>query len=152
MQLNLISKVSLSLIILLFDTGLHGANVAQAKHSIVSRKGEGSPRERVSISQAQIDAAILVQQGRELYEAEKFSQAVQVWQQAALAYQARKDKLSQAMVLSNLSLAYQQLGQWRQATVAIASCLNLLGYSGGNRAGGAGGAGGEVFLNKYIEQ
>lgn len=41
------------------------------------------------------------------------------------------------MVLSNLSLAYQQLGQWNEAHSAIAASLNLLGYPGENRAGGA---------------
>lgn len=68
----------------------------------------------------------LVQQGRNLYAAEQFSQAVTVWQQAAQAYQAQSDVLSQAMVLSNLSLAHQQLGQWEQAKEAIAQSLNLL--------------------------
>ncbi len=69
------------------------------------------------------DAKQLVQQGRELYEAEQFSKAVIVWQQA---YQAQSDVLNQAMVLSNLSLAYQQLGQWEQATKVIAQSLKLL--------------------------
>ena len=68
----------------------------------------------------------LVQQGRNLYAAEQFSEAVTVWQQAAQAYQAQSDVLSQAMVLSNLSLTHQQLGQWEQAKEAIAQSLNLL--------------------------
>ncbi|MBV8885554.1 MAG: CHAT domain-containing protein, partial [Chroococcidiopsidaceae cyanobacterium CP_BM_RX_35] len=68
----------------------------------------------------------LVQQGRELYEAGQFPQAITVWQQAALAFKAQKDVLNQAMVLSNLSLAYQQLGQWSQATATITDSLKLL--------------------------
>jgi CHAT domain-containing protein len=75
-----------------------------------------------------INTPQLVQQGRELYETEKFSEAAAVWQQAAKAYQVQNDVLNQAMVLSNLSLAYQQLGQWTQATKAIADSLSLLGY------------------------
>ncbi len=75
-----------------------------------------------------INTLQLVQQGRELYETEKFSEAAAVWQQAAKAYQTQNDVLNQAMVLSNLSLAYQQLGQWNQATKAIADSLSLLGY------------------------
>jgi Flp pilus assembly protein TadD len=70
-----------------------------------------------------------VQQGRELYEAGQFSQAVKVWQQAAKTYQTTKDLPSLAMVLSNLSLAYQQLGQLNQAKQAIADSFSLLGYS-----------------------
>ena len=78
------------------------------------------------IVQGRLDAPKLVQEGRELYEAGQFSPAVTVWQQAALAYQAEKDVLNQAMVLSNLSLAYQQIGKWDQATKAIADSLKLL--------------------------
>lgn len=83
----------------------------------------------------------LVQQGRNLYAAEHFSQAVTVWQQAAQAYQAQGDVLNRAMVLSNLSLAYQQLGQWEQAKEAIAQSLNLLNKQDvGNTPASAAGA------------
>jgi len=68
----------------------------------------------------------LVQRGRELYEAGLFSQAVTVWQQATSAFKTQRDVLNQAMVLSNLSLAFEQLGQWPQATAAIADSLKLL--------------------------
>lgn len=76
--------------------------------------------------QNSLEVTPLVQQGRKLYAAEQFSEAVIVWQQAAENYQAQKDALNQAMVLSNLSLAYQQLGQWEQASIAIAQSLYLL--------------------------
>lgn len=66
------------------------------------------------------------QQGRTLYEAGKFFEAATVWQQAAQAYQAQGDALNQAMVLSNLALAYQQLGMWPQATAAITQSLKLI--------------------------
>ena len=108
-----------------------------ASFSVSARKREDGK------IQADLAPAQLVQQGRELYEAEQFSQAVPVWQQAAKAYQDRSDQLSLAMVLSNLSLTYQQLGQWQQAEGAIASSLKLLGYQVKKRAGGAGEAGGE---------
>jgi CHAT domain-containing protein len=68
----------------------------------------------------------LVQQGRELYETGLFSQAVTVWQQAASASAAQGDTLSQAEALNYLSLTYQQLGQWHQATLAITNSLQLL--------------------------
>lgn len=73
-----------------------------------------------------LDAPQLVQQGKELYKAGQSFEAVKVWQQAARAYQAQSDVLNQAMVLSNLSLAYQQLGQWSEATAAITNSLKLL--------------------------
>ena len=77
-----------------------------------------------------VDASHLVQQGRELYEAGQFSEAVAVWLQAARAYQTQNDVLNQTMVLSNLSMTYQQLGQWTQAKAAITDSLNLLQHAG----------------------
>ncbi|MBD1929955.1 CHAT domain-containing protein [Trichocoleus sp. FACHB-90] len=67
-----------------------------------------------------------LQQGKKLYETSQFTAAVTSWQQAASAFQASGDVLNQAMALSNLSLAYQQLGQWKEATQAITESLNLL--------------------------
>lgn len=78
------------------------------------------------IVQSVPDAQSLVEQGRTLYEAERFNDAAKVLQQAADAFEATGDGLRQAMTLSNLSLAYQQLGQWEQAEQAIAQSLNLL--------------------------
>jgi len=78
------------------------------------------------IIQALPNALQLVQQGRERYDAGQFSQAATVWQQAMSAFKTQGDVLNQAMILSNLSSAYQQLGQWPQATTAITSSLNLL--------------------------
>jgi tetratricopeptide (TPR) repeat protein len=65
----------------------------------------------------------LVQQGRDLYQNEQFTKAVEIWERA---YTQQSDRASQAMVLSNLSLAYQQLGQWEKATKATASSFELL--------------------------
>ncbi|WP_246275605.1 tetratricopeptide repeat protein, partial [Brasilonema bromeliae] len=67
-----------------------------------------------------------VQQGKALYDAGRFAEAVKVLEQAAAAFKASGDKLNQAMTLSNLSLVYQQLGQWTQAESAITQSLNLL--------------------------
>lgn len=67
-----------------------------------------------------------VQQGRILYEAGKFSEAIAILQQAAAAFKASGDNLHLSMTLSNLSLAYQQLGQWMEAEQAITESLNLL--------------------------
>ncbi len=68
----------------------------------------------------------LVQQGKERYQLGDFTQAVALWQQAATAFAERGDNLNQAMVLSNLALAYQQLGNWIEANHAIAKALELL--------------------------
>ncbi|MBD2077172.1 CHAT domain-containing protein [Phormidium sp. FACHB-592] len=79
-----------------------------------------------SIAQHLPDAQSLEQQGRQLYETERFSEAVKIWQQAIAALQSNGDTLQQAMALSNLSLAYQQLGQWKEAEQTVSESLNLL--------------------------
>lgn len=68
-------------------------------------------------------AESLEQQGRSLYTNGQFSQAITAFQQAAQAYAAQGSLLKQAIVLSNLALTYQQLGQWTEANQAITTSL-----------------------------
>ncbi|MCC5648390.1 CHAT domain-containing protein [Nostoc sp. XA013] len=70
--------------------------------------------------------AHLLEQGSKFYEAERFAEAATSWQQGISAFKANEDELRQAIALGNLSLAYQQLGQWSEAETAIAQSLNLL--------------------------
>ncbi|WP_235018607.1 CHAT domain-containing protein [Tolypothrix sp. NIES-4075] len=69
---------------------------------------------------------VLIEQGRKFYEAGELSTAVTILQQAVAASQAKKDKLGEAIALSNLSLAFKQLGQWEKAEMAIAQSLQIL--------------------------
>jgi CHAT domain-containing protein/tetratricopeptide (TPR) repeat protein len=71
-------------------------------------------------------AGNLEQQARTLYEAGRLSEAVQILQQALQSYRQKGDTIGQAIVLSNLSLSYQQLGAWAEATQAIDSASALL--------------------------
>ena len=80
----------------------------------------------VTIVQNSPNPTILVEQGKALYEAGKFSQAVTVLQQAREAFKTQRDKLKESMTLSNLALAYQQLGSWSEAQQALTESLNLL--------------------------
>lgn len=68
----------------------------------------------------------LVAQGKSFYDAGRFAESVQILQQAAQEYRQKNDNLRLAATLSNLSLAYQQLGAWNQAQQAITDSLNLL--------------------------
>jgi len=79
-----------------------------------------------SIAQTWVDAPQMLQQGKKLFEAGEFSQAVRIWQQAYQSFKSQRDVLNQAIVLSNLSMAYQQLDQWPQATEASKKSLDLL--------------------------
>ncbi|MGM3305796.1 CHAT domain-containing protein [Anabaena sp. WFMT] len=65
----------------------------------------------------------LIRQGREKYQAERYAEAINIWQQAL---KGEKNPSSQAMVLNYLALAYQQLGQWQQAKEGINSSFQLL--------------------------
>lgn len=69
------------------------------------------------------NARRLLEQGIGHYEAEQFIEAIERWQQALAV---SHEPLSQALIWSNLSLAYQQLGRWQEANTAIANSLNLL--------------------------
>ena len=80
----------------------------------------------IPVSQTIAAAPQLLQQGRDYYETGQFAAALKVWQQAAQDYHSQGDRINQAMVLSNLTLANQELGQWSDATKAIASSLELL--------------------------
>ena len=85
------------------------------------------PVEKTTVTSTQIsNAQGLLQQGIKHYQAEQFAEAVKVWQEAATVFARQKDNLNQALVLSNLSLAYQHLRQWEEAKKAIAKSLTLL--------------------------
>ena len=72
------------------------------------------------------DPAQLLQQGRAYYQNGQFSTAAIAWQKAAAAYQNQGDKINQAVALSYLSLADQQLGSLQSAQQAITTSLELL--------------------------
>ena len=78
------------------------------------------------LSQAPVDISSVLEQGFTLYQAGRFSEAAAIWRQAAEQAKGQADWLNQALSLSYLSLAYQKLGDWRQAERAIALSLNRL--------------------------
>ena len=65
----------------------------------------------------------LIQQGIELYQAEQFERAIEVWD---TALNQEDDNLGKSFILSNLSLAYQNLGQWQEAEKSINKSLESL--------------------------
>ncbi len=74
---------------------------------------------------AKIQYIASLQQGKELYEAGRFAESVNVLQQLVTNYRDRGDKLQQAVALSNLALAYQKLAKLNQAQQAITESLKL---------------------------
>ena len=73
--------------------------------------------------------------GRQLYQEGQFLEAIAQWQQIEKVHAANQNYASQASALSNLSLSYQQLGEWKDAQVAIAQSIALLDerFSGRSR-------------------
>jgi CHAT domain-containing protein len=63
---------------------------------------------------------------RSSYAAGQFAEAVKYWRQAIAGFEAGGDWLNQAIALSNLSLTYQQLGDWKEANSAIGKSRSLL--------------------------
>jgi CHAT domain-containing protein len=80
----------------------------------------------VTVTQESANPQTLVEQGKQLYDAGKFSEAAAVLKTAAEAFKAQGNPLKAAMTLSNLALAYQQLGTWAEAEQALKDSLNLL--------------------------
>ncbi|MEZ2244086.1 MAG: CHAT domain-containing protein [Microcoleus sp.] len=63
---------------------------------------------------------------RTSYAAGEFAEAAKYWRQAVAGFEAGGDWLNQAIALSNLSLTYQQLGDWKEANSAISKSRSLL--------------------------
>ncbi len=68
----------------------------------------------------------LVEQGRQLYQSGEFSAAAAIWETAASRSGEEGNRLEQAVALSNLSAALQELGDWEGAKAAIGQSLTLM--------------------------
>ena len=84
------------------------------------------PMASISVSSTVPSTEILLQQGKSLYDRAEYNKAVELLQQAVSAFEEGGDKLGMAIAWGNLSLTYQQLGQWQLAGSAITNSLNLL--------------------------
>ncbi len=79
-----------------------------------------------AISAPHSNVPSLLQQGINYYQTQQYSAAVEAWEKAETAFTTQGDELNQALVHSNLSLAYQYLRQWQEAEDAINTSLKLL--------------------------
>ncbi len=80
-------------------------------------------------AQKSVKATQLVENAKKNYDLGAFHDSIRYLEQAASIFAQQGDRLNQAIALSNLGSAYQQLGEWEQAEKAIASSLELLGYN-----------------------
>ena len=84
-----------------------------------------APHQTHHLAQA-ATADSLLQEGIRLYETEQFAAAIDTWNQALTLLEDRRNSLDHALLKNNLSLAYQQLGQWNDAETAISESVHLL--------------------------
>jgi tetratricopeptide (TPR) repeat protein len=75
---------------------------------------------------AQLSTEPLEKQAEQLYETGQFPQAIALLKQLGSDYAAKGDELGQARISRNLSLIYQQTGEWKTATEAITDSLHSL--------------------------
>ncbi|MDJ0733311.1 MAG: CHAT domain-containing protein [Nostocaceae cyanobacterium] len=76
----------------------------------------------------------LLAEGKNLFQSGRFAEAAKFWEQASWEFKKQGDVINQAWSLNYLSLAYQNLGEWRKAEDAITTSLNLLQQKKGNAA------------------
>ncbi|PSN20526.1 hypothetical protein C7271_01710 [filamentous cyanobacterium CCP5] len=67
-----------------------------------------------------------LQAGMILYKAQRYVEAIDRWERSAEAFTLQGEIIGQAISLNNLSLSYQQIGQWEIATDLIEQCLDIL--------------------------
>ncbi|BAZ42745.1 hypothetical protein NIES4101_87150 [Calothrix sp. NIES-4101] len=67
-----------------------------------------------------------LEQGQIFYEAGQFKNAIQVWKDAAVHFEKKRNKKNQALILSYLALSYQQSGQILQSDIIIHTALEMI--------------------------
>ncbi|AKG20333.1 CHAT domain-containing protein [Calothrix sp. 336/3] len=67
-----------------------------------------------------------LEQGRNFYSLGKFAEAMAAWQSAVKQYRSTGDRVNEAISLSYLSLAQQELNQWEPAKISIEQSIKLL--------------------------
>ena len=80
----------------------------------------------IAVQQAKSAGTNTLEQGRNLYRQGRFAEAANVWLTAVKQYQLQNDTLNQALSLSYLSLAQQELQQLDNSQKSVSKALELL--------------------------
>ncbi|MDY6899312.1 MAG: CHAT domain-containing protein [Cyanobacteriota bacterium] len=79
-----------------------------------------------AVEAKEVSFKALVEAGKQYYQTGEFTKAVEKWGEAERVFRSRGDVLNQSAMLSNLALAYQQMGKWSEANLSIENSLKLL--------------------------
>ncbi|MGF1535648.1 MAG: CHAT domain-containing protein [Elainellaceae cyanobacterium] len=83
----------------------------------------------ISAAPQVLDADERLSAGRASYDQGEFIEAARLFQQAAERYDAQGNSVQRAVSLSNLALAYGQLGRWSEAEDVLETSFSLLSVS-----------------------
>lgn len=123
--------VRVALVGLLIAISLH-ASIAVAQDRTDDWIKAENKRQQVETTSNSFEKAVtaspaqVVQQAEDRYQAGQYSEAIALWQQAATIYDGKGDRLNQALVLSFLATAFEDLGQWTQANEASNKAISLV--------------------------
>jgi CHAT domain-containing protein len=113
---------ALGLLSLLSCLGVMAMHPAQATRPMVSDRPSAIVPP-IAPTQPNADP---IEQGRQQYQAGNLNAAIVTWEQAAQQFKQQSNPAQQALSLSYLSLAYQELSRWPEATSAIGQSRQLL--------------------------
>lgn len=80
----------------------------------------------IAVKQANATDVNPLERGRNLYRQGRFAEAANIWQSGAKQYQIQNDTLNQALSLSYLALAQQELQQLDNSQKSVSKALELL--------------------------
>ncbi|MDJ0648171.1 MAG: CHAT domain-containing protein [Xenococcaceae cyanobacterium MO_188.B19] len=79
-----------------------------------------------SLAQLSDNNLELIEQATKYYKGKQYSKAAIIWQKVAENFAQHGDKLNQAMAQGNISLSYQNMGEWSKAKLAIEQSLSII--------------------------
>ncbi|NEQ83267.1 MAG: CHAT domain-containing protein [Moorea sp. SIO2I5] len=120
---------SLTLATTKLDKAQQDAQAANQQVKLAEQRVQQANIERDQAKQEVKNVSQLSELAGELYRANKHSEAERAWKKAALSFEIQDYELKQAMLLSNISIAYQQLERFNQAKNAVSESLEILANS-----------------------
>ncbi len=78
------------------------------------------------VTQSNLNPYFLLERGKRLYHANKFAEAISVLKQAEQIFKGQDSSIKQGIALSNIALAYKQIGKYPQALNYITQSRNLI--------------------------